>query len=110
MGKATGRGLRRYPAKNRGESTVVRRVGKFAKAKCSPSSTSNIRKCRGKALTGTVRKVGYVACCVVRCQVPHGATTVSRVLRKEVSIPGRLVNRNEEKIRTQSLKSLTGLE
>jgi hypothetical protein len=58
MGKATGRRLRRYPAKNRGKSTVVRRVTKFAEAKCSISSTSSIRKCRGKAPRGTVRQVG----------------------------------------------------
>jgi hypothetical protein len=57
--------LRRYPAKNGGKATVVRRVAKFAEAKCSILSTSSIRKSRGKAPGATVRKAGYV------CLGPH---------------------------------------
>ncbi len=58
FGKATGRRLGRYPAKNRGKSAVARRVAKFAEAKCSISSTRSVRKCRVKAPRGTVRKAG----------------------------------------------------
>jgi len=55
IGKATGRRLRRFPAKNREKTAFVGPVGKFAEAKCSISSTSSIRKYRDKALRGTVR-------------------------------------------------------
>jgi hypothetical protein len=58
IGKATGGRLRRYPAKNRGKTTAEKRVAKFAEGKCPLSSTSSIRKCRGKAPKGTVRKAG----------------------------------------------------
>ena len=43
--KATGGRLRRYPAKNRGKSTIVRRLGKFAEAKtpfCLPVVSVNV--------------------------------------------------------------------
>ena len=84
MSKATGRRLRRYPAQNRGKSTVVQREDKFVGAEapfCLPVASVNVEarhreaSC-AKQVRGPEPSNGVVSAYLVAMDYPAGKGVV----------------------------------